>query len=70
MTQPKRRLKVMEVLQGEESAEKVLYVILRELNERLISRKLKSFEATMERYYENKHSSVLSVNVYEETQFT
>ena len=66
----KRRLKVMEVLQGEESAEKVLYVILRELNERLMSRKLKNFEAAMERYYENKHSSVLNVNVYEETQFT
>ena len=63
-------LAFMEVLQGEESAEKALYVILRELNERLMLRKLKNFEAAMERYYENKHSSVLNVNVYEETQFT
>jgi len=66
----KRRLKVMEVLQGEESAEKVVYVILRELNERYKSRKLKGFEAAIERYYENKHTSALNVGVYEETLFT
>jgi len=65
----KRRLKVMEVLQGEKSAEKVVYVILRELNERYMSRKLKGFEAAIERYYENKHTSTLNVGVYEETQF-
>jgi len=60
----------MEVLQGEESTEKVVYVILRELNERYMSRKLKGFEAAIERYYENEHASTLNVGVYEETQFT
>ena len=66
----KKRLKVMEVLQGEESAEKVVYVILKELNERYKSRKLKGFETAIERYYENRHASALNVSVYEETQFT
>ena len=31
-------------------AEKVVYVILRELNERYMSRKLKGFEAAIERH--------------------
>ncbi len=66
----KRRLKVMEVLQGEESAEKVVYVILRELNERYMSRKLRGFETAMERYHENKRTFALNVSVSEETQFT
>ena len=48
----------------------MVYVILRELNERYKSRKLKGFEAAIERYYENKHTSALNVGVYEETQFT
>ena len=66
----KRRLKAMEVLQGEESADKVVYVILRELNERYMSRKLRGFEAAMERYYENKRTFASNVSVSEETQFT
>ena len=66
----KRRLKAMEVLQGEESADKVVYVILRELNERYMSRKLRGFEVAMERYYENKHTFASNVSVSEETQVT
>jgi len=48
----------------------VLYVILRELNERYMSRKLKGFKAAIERYYENKHISALNVSVHEEAQST
>jgi len=44
----KRYLKVSKVLQGEKRAEKVLYAILWELNERYMSRKLKGFEAMTE----------------------
>jgi len=66
----KRRLKAMEVLQGEESADKVVYVILRELNERYMLRKLRGFEVAMERYYENKRTFASNVSVSEETQFT
>ena len=66
----KRRLKAMEVLQGEESADKVVYVILRELNERYMSRKLRGFEVAMERYYENKRTFTSNVSVSEKTQFT
>jgi len=35
-----------------------------------MSRKLKGFEAAIERYYEDKHAAALNVGVYEETQFT
>ena len=55
----KRRLKVMEVLQGEESAEKVVYAVLR----------LRVFEAAVERYNENKRNFALNVSVSEETRF-
>ena len=59
----------MEVLQGEESADKVVYV-MRELNKRYMSRKLRGFEAAMERYYENKRTFASNASVSEETQFT
>ncbi len=55
----KRRLKVMEALQGEESAEKIVYAVLR----------LRAFEAAMERYNENKRNFALNVSVSEETRF-
>jgi transposase-like protein len=54
----KRRLKVMEVLPEEERAEKILYLILREPNERYQKRKLRGFEAILERYTEEISSSV------------
>jgi len=66
----KKRLKAMEVLQGEESADKVVYVILRGLNERYMLRKLRGFEVAMERYYENKRTFTSNVSVSEKTQFT
>jgi len=66
----KKRLKAMEVLQGEESVDKVVYVILRGLNERYMLRKLRGFEVAMERYYENKHTFTSNVSVSEKTQFT
>ena len=59
----------MEVLQGEESVDKVVYV-MRELNERYMLRKLRGFEVVMERYYENKRTFASNVSVSEETQFT
>ncbi len=43
----KRRLKVMEILPCEENAEKILYLILYDLNERLSRRKLPGFESAL-----------------------
>jgi len=57
-------------LQGEESVDKVVYVILRGLNERYMLRKLRGFEVAMERYYENKRTFTSNVSVSEKTQFT
>ena len=39
----KRRIKVIEVFPDEGSAERLLYLILKEMNERLNSRKLRKF---------------------------
>jgi len=47
----KRRLKVMEVLPEEENAEKILYIIFRDLNERYQRRKLRGFEEAIELTY-------------------
>ena len=48
----------------------MLYVILREIDDRLMLRELRGFEGAIERYYENKRTCALNVSVYEETQFT
>lgn len=40
----KRRLKVMKILPDEENADKILFLIFFELNEKISKRKLPSFE--------------------------
>ena len=62
----KRRLKVMEQLQGEKGTEKIIYVILRELNDRYMSRKLRGFEKAVEDFLESKDATLESF----QTQFT
>ena len=60
----KRRLKVMEQLQGEKGAEKIIYVILRELNDRYMSRKLRGFEKAIEDFLESKGASLESFQTH------
>lgn len=48
MKEIKRRLKVMEILPSESSAEKILYMILREENEKYLKRKLRGFEGAFD----------------------
>jgi len=43
----KRRLKVMEVLPEEENAEKILFLIFCNLNERISKRKFPGFESVL-----------------------
>ncbi|MCD6449497.1 MAG: transposase [Thermotogaceae bacterium] len=62
----KRRLKVMEQLQREKGAEKIIYVILRELNERYMSRRLRGFERAIEDFLESRSAFIKSY----QTQFT
>ncbi|MEM1785609.1 MAG: transposase, partial [Candidatus Bathyarchaeia archaeon] len=48
----KRRTKVVEVFCGEEALEKLLYLVLSNLNERLEGRRLRGFaEMSMESYH-------------------
>ena len=54
MKELKRRLKVMEVLQNQESAEKFLYLLLREANEKYNSRKLKNWEYQYQNFKQKK----------------
>ncbi|MCD6449606.1 MAG: hypothetical protein J7L34_03770 [Thermotogaceae bacterium] len=56
----------MEQLQGEKGAEKIIYVILRELNERYMSRRLRGFERAIEDFLESRSAFKESY----QTQFT
>ena len=53
----KRRLKVMEILTEEEKAEKILYLIIAQLNEVYKERKLRNFEQEWQRYIEEKNKT-------------
>jgi len=54
----KRRTKVVEVFCGEEAVEKLLYLVLAEMNERLGGRRLGGFaELMMEGYHAPRHNS-------------
>ncbi|MEM4706889.1 MAG: transposase, partial [Candidatus Methanomethylicaceae archaeon] len=44
----KRRSKVIEVFPGQVSAEKVLYLVIKEMNERYKERRIKNFEEIIE----------------------
>ena len=54
----------MEQLQGEKGAEKIIYVILRELNDRYMSRKLRGFEKAIEDFLESKSTSLESFQTH------
>ena len=53
----KRRLKVMEILPEEEKAEKILYLVIAQLNEVYKERKLRNFEEEWQRYLEEKNKN-------------
>ncbi len=53
----KRRLKTMEMLPGEKSAEKFLYLLLKEINTKYSRRKLSNWEYYFQKYLERKKSN-------------
>jgi len=53
----KRRLKVMEILPEEEKAEKILYLIIAQLNEVYKEGKLRNLEKEQQRYIEEKNKT-------------
>jgi len=60
----KRRLKTMEMLPSPQSAEKFLYLIIKDKNEKYLQRKLKNWEYYFEKYLVNKKE----VKVHRKTQ--
>jgi len=51
----------MEILPEEENAEKILYLIFKDLNEYYQRRRLRSFEEAMEDFLESKNFAVQEV---------
>jgi len=65
----KRRLKVMDMLPEEERADKILYLILHDLNERYQRRKLRGFEEAIEKHLDSI-SSELREKICAQTQLS
>ena len=68
MKEMKRRLKTMEMLPSPSSADKFLYLILKEKNEKYLNRKLKNWEFYFQVYLENKNKKSVYRNF--QTQLT